>query len=107
MLSYQFSDDYVIYSLDHVYEKVTMSPALLELLANGDSLIHIGAHFAEERLLYQKKGISVMWVEACPLFEQMIKKNLKYQPDQLYRICALDKISGRKKYLISQIMVRA
>ena len=74
-----------------------MSIALLELLTHGDSLIHIGAHFAEECTSYNKKGISVMWVEACPLFEKQIKKNLKDLPDQLYRIRALDKISERKK----------
>ncbi|MDB4336155.1 methyltransferase domain-containing protein [Synechococcus sp. AH-603-M21] len=74
-----------------------MSAVLLELLNNGDSLIHIGAHFAEERVSYKQKGISVMWVEACPLFEDTIKENLKDQPDQLYRICALDKTTGRKK----------
>ena len=54
-----------------------MGTPMLELLESGDSLIHIGAHFAEERDAYQKKGISVMWVEACPLFEGPIKKNLQ------------------------------
>ena len=32
-----------------------------------------------------------------PLFENTIKENLKDQPDQRYRICALDKTYGRKK----------
>ena len=38
-----------------------------------------------------------MWVEACPLFEGPIKKNLQDKPDQIYRICALSDTSGKKK----------
>lgn len=53
-----------------------MSPVLLELLAIGDSLIHIGPHFAEQRLLPEKGNLCYVG-RGLPLIRKKDQKKLK------------------------------
>ena len=73
-----------------------MNPIILDYLSEGQSLIHVGAHYAEEREQYQKKGLNVMWVEACPLFSHKLKDNLARFRHQDFRLAALSRVSGLK-----------
>jgi SAM-dependent methyltransferase len=73
-----------------------MKPLILDYISKGQALVHVGAHFAEERSLYQEKRISVMWVEACPLFSRKLSNNLAKFCGQEFRIGSLSKVSGLK-----------
>ena len=73
-----------------------MTPIIFDCLSNGQSLVHVGAHYAEERDLYQKKALNVMWIEACPLFSHKLKSNLATFANQDFRLAALSRISGLK-----------
>lgn len=73
-----------------------MTPIIFDCLSNGQSLVHVGAHYAEERNLYQKKALNVMWVEACPLFSHKLKSNLATFDNQDFRLAALSRVSGLK-----------
>jgi FkbM family methyltransferase len=69
---------------------------IFDHLSEGQGLVHIGAHYAEERSLYETKKLKVMWVEACPLFSKKLNTNLARYDTQDYRISALSRKSGLK-----------
>jgi len=73
-----------------------MKPIIFDYLSQGQSLVHVGAHYAEERDLYQEKALNVMWVEACPLFSHKLKSNLATYANQDFRLAALSRIQGLK-----------
>jgi FkbM family methyltransferase len=73
-----------------------MTPIIFDYLNQGQALIHIGAHFAEERQLYETKELKVMWIEACPVFSKELKRNLANYDNQDYRIAALSRTSSLK-----------
>ncbi len=51
-------------------------------LSRVTGVIHIGAHLAEERDLYDTKGLNVVWVEPNPDLYSKIEENLKGRPRQ-------------------------
>lgn len=51
-------------------------------LDESRGLIHIGAHYGEERLEYAKRNIRVLWIEANPEHIPILKANLRGVPMQ-------------------------
>lgn len=72
-------------------------PLIYSRLSQSDSIVHIGAHYAEERFLYNDKQCSVMWIEANNKFSRVLHKNLEEFENQEFRICALDCMSNKKR----------
>jgi FkbM family methyltransferase len=60
----------------------------LALCKNAGGVLHIGAHYGQERFTYQELDLKVIWFEAQPSVFDVLKKNLESIKDQ-YAICAL------------------
>ena len=65
-------------------------------------VIHIGAHFGEEILMYAKGRLKVLWIEANPDCMALLKKNLKGFEHQKV-VCALvgEKSIPKREFFIS------
>jgi len=62
-----------------------------------DGIIHIGANVGQERLYYEKCGLSVIWVEPIPrVFDQLVKNISTLQGQVAYRYLLSD--SDGKSY---------
>ena len=62
-----------------------------------EGIIHIGANVGQERLYYEKCGLSVIWVEPIPrIFEQLAKNISTLQGQLAYRYLLSD--SDGKSY---------
>ncbi len=51
-------------------------------LQNLSGVIHVGANTGQERELYKKLGLSVIWIEPIPEVFQILKANLQDFPNQ-------------------------
>jgi FkbM family methyltransferase len=51
-------------------------------LEQANGLIHVGAHYGEERLEYAKRKLRVLWIEANPEHIPILKANLRGVPMQ-------------------------
>jgi len=51
-------------------------------LEQANGLIHVGAHYGEERLEYAKRNLRVLWIEANPEHIPILKANLRGVPMQ-------------------------
>lgn len=51
-------------------------------LKSCKGVIHIGAHTGEERILYKRCGLKVLWVEAIPRVFETLQKNIQGYKNQ-------------------------
>jgi FkbM family methyltransferase len=51
-------------------------------LEQASGLIHIGANVGQERELYAKYGLAVLWIEPIPEIFEILKKNISGLPNQ-------------------------
>lgn len=73
------------------------------ILEQSTGVIHIGAHIGQEREIYFKFGVKVIWVEADPEIHKQLVDNIKTYVNQ-EAICALigqDQLESRKFYISS------
>ena len=57
------------------------------LLASSTGVIHIGAHLAEERDIYRKYGLPIIWIEGLPIFARHIKNGIRDpQVEKVYEV---------------------
>jgi FkbM family methyltransferase len=63
----------------------TMFPILdpHSYLTDVTGVIHVGANLGQERDLYAKHGLSVLWIEPLPDVFAQLCKNIKYFPNQI------------------------
>jgi FkbM family methyltransferase len=48
-----------------------------EILTAAKGVLHIGAHFGEERFKYSQLKLSVLWIEAVPDFFNILQRNIE------------------------------
>lgn len=53
-----------------------------EYLKNGKGVIHVGANSGQERKLYNKHNLDVIWVEPIPSLFKELQENIKPFPKQ-------------------------
>jgi FkbM family methyltransferase len=53
-----------------------------DFLTKISGVIHVGAHFGEERELYAKEGLKVLWIEALPSAFEQLRDNIRGFPKQ-------------------------
>ncbi len=58
------------------------------LLNNSSGVLHVGAHFGQERDVYHSYGLDVIWVEAIPEVFEILQTNIRDFREQK-AICAL------------------
>jgi FkbM family methyltransferase len=51
-------------------------------LKNINGVIHIGANTGQERNLYEKYNLNVLWIEPIPKIYEELKKNIKDNKNQ-------------------------
>jgi FkbM family methyltransferase len=56
-------------------------------LRNASGVIHVGANVGEERLLYEQRGLRVIWVEPIPEVFVTLQMNLRNHPSQIAFQC--------------------
>lgn len=54
-----------------------------DFLKKAKGVIHIGANEGQERDLYARRGLNVIWIEPIPEVFEVLKKNIKNYPDQI------------------------
>jgi FkbM family methyltransferase len=54
-----------------------------QILQSSSGVLHVGAHFGEERDFYHQMKLNVFWVEAVPEFFKKLKNNISTYPDQI------------------------
>ena len=72
------------------------------LVQNGKSVLHIGAHDGQEAKYYCSLGVSVLWIEAQPEVFLRLERNIRdYLPKQSAKCVLLgnENLSGVKFYL--------
>jgi hypothetical protein len=52
-------------------------------------IIHVGANLGQERELYAKYKIKVLWIEPLPHFFEKLRENIREFPDQIAPTAAL------------------
>ncbi|MEM8823341.1 MAG: FkbM family methyltransferase [Pseudomonadota bacterium] len=57
-------------------------PESLEHLRNARGIVHIGAHKGQERYIYRKLGLDVLWIEGNPEIFPTLQQNLRRFPRQ-------------------------
>jgi len=74
-------------------------PQHQKIMIQGVSgVIHVGAHYGEERDYYKSLGLKVVWVEALPDVFQQLSDNIKKYKDQIaYNALLTDEFG--KEYL--------
>ena len=73
------------------------------ILEQSTGVIHIGAHIGQEREIYFKSGVKVIWVEADPEIHKQLVDNIKAYMNQ-EAVCALigqDQLESRVFYISS------
>jgi FkbM family methyltransferase len=51
-------------------------------LSEINGLIHVGAHYGQERKMYAKRDLNVLWVEAAPDIFERLCENIRAYPSQ-------------------------
>ena len=74
-----------------------MNPPILQHIASGTALIHIGAHHGQEAPAYAAHKSPVLWIEACPLFIPRLQQQLVSHPQQQCRLGAVAARSGQRR----------
>jgi len=65
-------------------------------------IIHIGANTGQERNLYKKHGLNVVWVEPIPKVYEKLKRNIKeYEKQRAIKALVTDKNNKEYKFNIS------
>jgi FkbM family methyltransferase len=54
-----------------------------KIITSSDGILHVGAHFGEERDYYGSLNLNVYWIEAVPQFYEILKKNISEYPNQI------------------------
>jgi FkbM family methyltransferase len=71
-------------------------------LNNIKGVIHIGASTGQERDIYQKYGLDVVWVEPIPDIFKKLRKNIKnYSRQRAFQYLITDKDGAEYKFNIS------
>jgi hypothetical protein len=52
-------------------------------------IIHVGANLGQERELYAKYKLKVLWIEPLPHFFEKLRENIREFPDQIAPTAAL------------------
>ena len=52
-------------------------------------LIHVGAHYGQERKMYAKRNLNVLWIEAAPDIFAKLCENIEIYPSQTAANCLL------------------
>lgn len=66
-------------------------------MVNVHGVIHVGAHFAEERPFYLQHGLKVVWIEADPVTAEWLRENV---PEPVYE-CALWSETGERELYVA------
>lgn len=61
-----------------------------------DTVIHAGAHLAEERIYYLKSNLRVYWIEANPQIRKKMMKNIRFYSSQKGILSTLSQYPGEK-----------
>ena len=65
-------------------------------------VIHVGAHYGEERDYYRELGIKVVWVEALQENYEKLNVNLdRYSHQKAYRRLLTDKLGKEYKFMVT------
>ncbi|CAB4687183.1 MAG: FkbM family methyltransferase [Actinobacteria bacterium] len=54
-----------------------------KILLSKTGVLHVGAHFGEERNHYQSLNLNVCWIEAVPEFYKILQNNISSFPKQI------------------------
>ena len=59
------------------------------LIINSTGVLHIGAHYGQERRFYNENSLNVIWIEAIPEVYAELKKNISELNDQIAYLALL------------------
>jgi FkbM family methyltransferase len=59
------------------------------LIKNSKGILHVGAHYGQERNFYHAHGLKVIWIEAIPEVYAELKKNISEFNDQIAYLALL------------------
>jgi len=62
--------------------KARLSPDPDRFLRRAKGVVHVGANMGQEREIYSRNGVRVLWIEPIPEIFAALKKNLTGFPDQ-------------------------
>ena len=87
MVFFDFSNKVLKYPLSHPQDAY---------FGDVDTVIHAGAHLAEERIYYLKSNLKVYWIEANPKIHKKMMKNIRFYRNQKGILATLSQFPGEK-----------
>ncbi len=64
-------------------KKAYFGGAADDFLKSCKGVIHIGGHTGEERMLYSRRGLRVLWIEAMPRVFETLQQNIRGYKNQI------------------------